>query len=146
MVHQNISHAEMMLRLQGVDGVGNGRRVVEVFVLVEQFHSGMVLLSIIIWKKGKKRIPRKVPTEFKKYFVRTKKENISTRKVPTEFKKYFVRTKKKTKVREKYQQNSMSLSEPVNRTTVLGTEMKKNTLTRCTMDISDTTTGFSRCC
>ena len=30
-----------------------------------------------------------------------KEENKSTRKVPTEFKKYFVRTKKKTKVREK---------------------------------------------
>ena len=126
MVHQNILHAVLMLRLQGVDGVGNGRRVVEVFVLVEQFHSGMVLLNIIIWKKEKKKTYRE------KYQQNSK--NI------------LFEQRRKQKYEKSDQQNSMSLSEPVNRTTVLGTEMKKNTLTRCTMDISDTTTGFSRCC
>jgi hypothetical protein len=85
MVHQNILHAVLVLRLQGVDGVGNGRRVVEVFVLVEQFHSRMVLLNIIIWKQEKKKHTEKSTNRIQKIFCSNKEENKSTRKVPTEF-------------------------------------------------------------
>ena len=85
MVHQNILHAVLVLRLQGVDSVGNGRRVVEVFILVEQFHSGMVLLNITFWKKEKKKTYREKYQQNSKNICSNKEENKNTRKVPTEF-------------------------------------------------------------